>query len=362
MANQRRKVNRSSIEMSPKTFIGFTLVTVLVVIAAGFSIANRYSVHKVGSEDKPVFPGFAEKVSLVEEIVVQDSKKILTIKRDGKVWVMADRQNYLASGEVVRALMLGLSELRLREAKTRKPDFYPRLQVEDLKVEKAKSILLTVNGKKGELARLIIGKINNDVAGSSNVGRYIRRPEEKQSWLASGRLDVPMAVNKWVDPEFLNITSSRVENVTVNHPDGSKVIASRVGEKKFKIMNMPDNMVVEYQSDIDNMGDGLDKLELEDVMAAGKIKFSRDNTINTSIQTKDGLIINVKMVDINNGSFWASFKAIAESTANDNVKKEVASINARVANWVYELPAHKYRYMSRKHSDVLKNPKSKKKK
>ena len=26
------------------------------------------------------------------------------------------------------------------------------------------------NGKKGELARLIIGKINNDVAGSSNVG------------------------------------------------------------------------------------------------------------------------------------------------------------------------------------------------
>ena len=79
--------------MSPKTFIGFTLVTVLVVIAAGFSIANRYSVHKVGSEDKPVFPGFAEKVSLVEEIVVQDSKKILTIKRDGKVWVMADRQN-----------------------------------------------------------------------------------------------------------------------------------------------------------------------------------------------------------------------------------------------------------------------------
>ena len=83
--------------------------------------------------------------------------------------------------------MLGLSELRLREAKTRKPDFYPRLQVEDLKVEKAKAILLTVNGKKGELARVIIGKINNDVAGSSNVGRYIRRPEEKHSWLASGR-------------------------------------------------------------------------------------------------------------------------------------------------------------------------------
>ena len=80
------------------------------------------------------------------------------------------------------------------------------------------------------------------------------------------------------------------------------------------------------------------------------------------LKTKDGLIINVKMVDINNGSFWASFKAIAGSMANDSVKKEVDSINARVANWVYELPAHKYRYMSRKHSDVLKDPKIKKKK
>ena len=348
--------------MSPKTFIGFTIITILIVVAAGFSVVTRYSVHKVGFEDKPVLPSFAEKVNEVEEIIVKDSKKVLTIKRDGNSWVMADRQNYLASSEVISDLMLGLSELRLREGKTRKPERYGRLQVEDPKGNKAKSILLTVNGKNGELAQLIVGKINNEVAGSSNVGRYIRRPGEVQSWLASGRLDIPLEVNKWVKPEFLDIASSRIENVTVNHPDGSKMIVGRVGKKKFEIKNMPNNMVVEYQSDIDNMGDGLDKLELEDVKAVGNINFSKDKTINTRISTNDGMVINVKMVDINNGNFWAVFEAVAGPTASALIKKEAASINSRVANWVYELPAHKYRYMSRRHSDVLKDPKSKKKK
>jgi hypothetical protein len=119
--------------MSPKSFVAFTICTVLVVIAAGFSVATRYSVHKVGFEDKAVFPGFADKVTAIDEIIIQDAKKILTVKRDGKNWVMVDRQNYIASDDVVSDLMLGLSELRLREAKTRKAERYGRLQVEDLR-------------------------------------------------------------------------------------------------------------------------------------------------------------------------------------------------------------------------------------
>ena len=106
--------------MSPKTLIGFTIVTIIVVVAASFSVATRYSVHKIGFEDKPVLPGFAGKVAGVEAIIVQDVKQKLTVKRDGDNWVMADRQNYKASNEVVSDLMLGLSELRLREAKTKR--------------------------------------------------------------------------------------------------------------------------------------------------------------------------------------------------------------------------------------------------
>ena len=342
--------------MNPKTFIGFTVITAIVVAAASFSVASRYSVHKVGLEDKPVLPGFAEKASSVTEIIVQDAKTKLTVKRVGDKWVLADRQGYTASNEVLSDLLLGLSELRLREAKTKKPKLYERLQVEDLKGDKAKSILLTVKSKSGELAKLIIGKINADVAGPSNSGRYIRMPGDAQSWLASGRLDIPGAINKWVEPEFLDVASKRITNVVVSHPDGQKMIVSRVDKEKFKIDNMPAGWKIEYQSDIDNMGDGLDKLELEDVMARGQIKFPADKTIKTEIKTNDGLIMNVNMVDVDDGNFWAELTARTSDTASEAIKKEAAAINAKVSKWVYQLPAHKYRYMSRKHSDVLKDP------
>ncbi|MBT4590327.1 MAG: DUF4340 domain-containing protein [Rhodospirillaceae bacterium] len=348
--------------MNPKAFIGFTAVTAIVVVAAGFSITSRYSVHKVGLQDKPVLPGFADKASTVSEIIVQDAKKTITVKRQGDKWVMADRQNYVASNEVLSDMLLGLSELRLREAKTKKPNLYERLQVEDLKGKKAKSILLTVKSKSGELAKLILGKVNADVVGPSNVGRYIRKPGEAQSWLASGRLDVPGDINKWVKPEFLHVASKRVSNVKVRQADGSEMIVSRAGKEKFKIDNMPEKLVVEYQSDIDNMGDGLDKLELEDVKAAGQIKFPADKTLTTEIKTNDGLIVDVKMVDVDDGHFWAALSAKTADTASAAVKKEAAALNAKLSKWVYELPAHKYRYMSRKFSDVLKDPSKDKKK
>jgi hypothetical protein len=348
--------------MSPKSFIGFTAVTILVVVAAGFSLSSRYSVHKVGFKDQPVLPGFANKVASVSEVIVQDSKQTITVKRKGNKWLMADRQDYLASSAVLSDLMLGLSEIRLREAKTNKPELYRRLQVEDLKSnKKSTSILLTVNSKDGILATLIVGKVNADVAGSSNVGRYIRVPGDSQSWLASGRLEIPGAINKWVEPEFLHVASERIEKITVSQANGSIMVVNRVNKKKLKIENMPRNMVVEYQSDIDNMAEGLDKLELVDVMAAGKIVFAADKATNTEIETKDGMVVSVKMIDVDDGHFWASFKAKHTSKASEVVMKEVSRINNTVTKWVYELPAHKYRYMSRKFSDVLKDPKVKKK-
>jgi len=349
--------------MNPKTFIGFTAITAIVVVGASFSVASRYSVHKVGIEDKLLLPGFADQAKGVTEIVVQDAKQTLTVKHDGDKWVMADRQNYVASNSVMSELLLGLSELRLREAKTKKPKLYARLQVEDLKGDKAKSILLTVRGKSGDLAKLIVGKVNADVAGPSNTGRYIRKPGDEQSWLVSGRLDIPGKISKWVKPEFLNVAGKRIQHVAVSHPDGQQMIVSRTGKEKFKIDNMPADRVVEYQSDIDNMGDGLDKLELEDVMAKGEKKFTADNTIKTEIKTNDGLIMDVKMAEFNKGEeFWAELTARTSENASEAVKKEAAAINAVVSKWVYQLPAHKYRYMSRKHSDVLKDPKKDRKK
>ena len=102
---------------------------------------------------------------------------------------------------------------------------------------------------------------------------------------------------------------------------------------------------------VDNMGDGLDKLELEDVRAAGKIGF-KDKTIKTTIRTFDGLLVTVESFEDKN-KFWGRFNAAAALGAAASVKKEAARINEITKKWVYELPAHKFRYLSRRQDDVL---------
>ena len=73
--------------------------------------------------------------------------------------------------------------------------------------------------------------------------------------------------------------------------------------------------------------------------------------------------MDVKLVELNDGNeFWAELSARTSAEASEAVKQEAAAINAKLGQWTYQLPAHKYRYMSRKHSDVLKDPKKDKKK
>ena len=346
--------------MKSRSLFIFSLVTIVIVIAASVSISSRYGGTTQGLANKAVFEGFSKKFEDVEIISVQDRDKTLTVRRSDDTWVMVDRSNYRASPEAVRNVLLGLAELRLKEPKTERKKLYSRLQVEDLSEKEAKSQLLMVKGKNGDtLAALIVGRETSEIAGASDVGRYIRKPDETISWLAEGRLQLPDGVNKWVMPQFMHVDSKRVDTVMVVHPSGQVMQVKRENPKstKFIIENFPTGREIEYQSDLDNMAEGLDKLELQDVRKAEDIKFPKEKTIKTKYRMFDGLIVNIETFEDSSGKFWGRLTSVSDGTAKSEVKNEVREINSSVSKWVYELPAHKFRYMSRKLEDVLKQPK-----
>ena len=62
--------------------------------------------------------------------------------------------------------LLGLADLAFVEPKTKKPDLYPRLELEDADKKGAKSTLVTVSDDKGSLlGEIIAGKRSVDAAG-----------------------------------------------------------------------------------------------------------------------------------------------------------------------------------------------------
>lgn len=352
--------------MNPKFLVSFAAVTVVIIIAATLSLTNRFGDVGTGIGTDPVFPGLAEKVNDVHEIVVRTNAETLTIKRGEKNWVIAERDNYPVAEENVQKVLIALTEARLAEAKTRKKDRFKRIQVEDPKDKGALSRVVELKGKDGnQIAALVVGRVNQDFGGIEGVGTYIRKPAEEQSWIASGRIVIPDAVKSWVKAEFLNVEAKRLEHALITQPDGGLMEVKKPDPKgaKYQIVNLSPTAKVKYANDVDNIGDGLEGLELEDVRATDKVTFAADKTTKTVYSTSDGLIMNVELFDGGGDEFWARFKASAapDAKATDKMDpaKEADKINAAVKDWVYQVPAFKYRYMTRKLDDVLEKTEAK---
>ncbi len=353
--------------MSPKAFLGFSIVTIVVIIAAAFSIVSRYEVDTNGSSQARLLPGLTDRVNDVTEIVYQDNEQMLTVRRDGESWGIVERANYTVDPEVVRTLLVSLSEMRQGEPKTRVKDRYARIQVQDVDAADAQSMLLTVRADESVVGEIIVGRESREVAGAAGIGRYVRKPGEDRAWLASGRLDVPSSVKAWVKPEFMHVASERIATARIVHPDGHVMSIKRAAPKssKFLITDLPKDATIKYQSDIDNIADGLDHLELEDVARPGEREFPADKTIKTEYRTSDGLIINAESYETEKVTFWGKFSAraaddIEDAETAEKIKKEAEAINAKVSDWVYQLPSYKYRYMTRRVDEVLEKPEDKK--
>ena len=350
--------------MTPKAFLAFTAVTAAVIVVSSFIVVERYATATFVKEKEPIFPAMHDKVNEVTSLLYEDKQVRIAVSRqpDGQ-FVLSERHNYPVSNEIVRELVVGLAELKVLEPKTKLEKLYPRIQVDDLEKEKSLAKHLQVKGKNGEmLIDALIGRRNFDTTGLTDEGRYVRRVGEAQSWLVAGRFDIPDQIKKWVGKEFMNVDAKRIETSTTTHPDGTKLIVEREDRSgtRFKVLNVPKGREVEYQIDVDNISDGVDRIEFEDVGKPGEngIDFPKDKTISTTYHTYDGLIVvaDVYAKDESKSEFWARFKASVSDKAEnkEEIQKEADKINAEVTNWVYRIPAFKFRYMTRRLDEVLK--------
>ena len=174
--------------MSLKTNLIFWLLTLLVLVGAIISIFERSVVTEEVALQR-VFKGLDKKLQDVHKLSIENREKAINLGRKNQEWVLTDRSNFVASEGAVKALLLAISELKLKEAKTSREKLLPRLHLEDVTKKGSKSILLTLRDQKNNLiAELILGKEAQQMPGVTGIGRYVRKPGEKTAWLAEGNV------------------------------------------------------------------------------------------------------------------------------------------------------------------------------
>jgi hypothetical protein len=352
--------------MKPGLLIALGVVALATVGGAAYIVTKQNAATQEAQLGQRLYPELAARAGDIQAIVIARKEGSFRIVRDGDRWLVPDKSKYPASPEAVRKLLVGLSELRAMEAKTRQDSIYPELEVENIDAPNAKSVQVSLQDGSGQnVLAVLIGKNRFGRGGTAGDGVYIRKVGDAQAWLAQGRVSVDREVSAWLDRRIADVARDRVQAVTVkNDKQVLTVQRAKADDKDFGIKNIPADRKAKSSYDTNAVGGAFETLDLDDVRPAAEVNFSASSPTTEAV-TFDGLRLSASFAEKDGGT-WVRFAAKAEPPAEpvktegdsklksaDDVKKEAEAINAKVGGWAYKLPAYKVESMRRKMDDLL---------
>ena len=336
----------------------FAIITLLFVIAAWFSVNQRSPETAVAKA--PLYPELAGKIQDVTKVEIKSGEHSTVLAAKGSQWVLENRGGYPAFFSRIKPLVIAISKLEIREAKTANPDLYSRLQVEEVSEEKAKSKLITLSDAEGKtLASLLIGKERVNRTDGSTNSLYVRKVGEEQSYLVKGAMMLSADPADWLENSLIDLSSDRLKSITIQHGGDETVHAIREEKisENYQLQNIPEGFKIKSQATMNSLASAVGELHFDDVNNAAGFKWPAE-TLVTEYETFDGLVASIKSAKIEDKT-WAefSFKFIGKEESvkpvedgksqMPSVKQQSEMLNSKTKGWVYALPNHKANMLTR---------------
>lgn len=334
--------------MKTRTLI-ILVVLGIFAVAGGwyFGTAQQPSEQESYNGGKLMFPDLAPKLENAARIeIVHQGKTTAIVKHDG-TWGLADRNGYAVQPTKLRSMLTALTELRLVEPRTKDPTEFGRLGLEDPNGKTAESNLLRVLDAAGKpIVALIVGHRRVRTQGNVPEQVFVRLPDDNQTWLAEGSLQVDADPQLWLDRDIMNIDHMRIATVAVTVGNDTLDFA-RDGEKLALKSPTDHPPLDEYK--LDDVDRGLELLTFEDVQAD---KDPVGDKIGQAVYTtSDGLAVTATLFK-GSKDVWARFAA----TGKDKTKDEADKLNAKLAGWTFELGAWKQKALVPTLDDLKATP------
>lgn len=354
------------------------LLVAVVVLGAAAVIGNREPAPTGSRQGAAFVPELAAALNDIERVTLttSDAAPAVTLERRADEWTVAEKDGYRADIGKLRAALRALADARVLEPKTANPELHARLGVEDVTGESAAGVAISFSAGARVLPTVILG--NTEGADY----RYARRADEPQSFLIDQDPDLPRNASQWVDAEILDVRGTRVQQVTITHPDETVVIAKSTPDAaNFDVADVPEGRELLYAGVANVVGNALRELKLEDVARADPAAEPAAGAVAVEFRTFDGLVVTARGTEEGDDA-WLTFSAsfdpeqaarfadapaadapaadapsASEQSADDaDPAAEAAAINARTAGWRYKIASYQYDQLTRRMSDLLKPP------
>jgi hypothetical protein len=381
--------------MKAKTLGILAGITIIIIGLAVF--LNQDTTKPLSKGRGLVFPELMAKINDVTELTIESTGETVTLVRQENSWGVKEKNHYPAALEKVKGSLVGMAELRFREPKTTNPDLYEKLGLQDQTQEGSRATLVTIRANQNqEAAKLLIGDQRPAKENPSLSEIYVRKPDDPQTWLVTGKLPLERTVIEWLDQDILNLEGTRVSRVRVMHPGGESLTVQKTSPDAldFQIADIPKGYKVQSQFNVNNVVNALSQLTLDDVKEEEATESEGQPGVKAVLETFDGLKVTVQTLmegetvygkisaefdpslvykveqpegqaeseDQSQGKKAEAPKSGPEKTSDpptpkvpsaEEVKEEVTGMNNKLGGWVFELPKFKVDNFSKKKEELI---------
>lgn len=320
------------------------VLTLVVVSGALFVYQQNEPVQRVDKEK--LFPALNTVINDINDVEVVGHDQTIHLIKENDNWVMSSHDNHPALFDVVKALLISVSDLIVLAQKTDNPELYSRLDVEGPEQGKS-SILVKLKSATGEQFSLIVGKkkINEKALPSL----YVRVPTDAHALHVEGNINVEANANFWFDNNLADIPAEAIRDVSISHPgeDLISLTRSAEGDNHLELETLPEGRKATTHVVLNRLGRMMEELRATDVR-----QYSGDENqmIETRLTSFDGLQITIRLMQIDNRPY-ANFRyAIVDAERDEETDKAIVELvpvlNEKHANWFFQIPDYKYKDMT----------------
>ncbi|MBO4520472.1 MAG: DUF4340 domain-containing protein [Alphaproteobacteria bacterium] len=329
--------------MSPRSFYKLLTVSVLVFITAVavWILTPEYSAGTFFGE--LLMPGLIDKINDVEVVSIEHEGETKTFLRDHDgSWSFMEENGYPADKDRIRKVLIGMSRLEKIEQKTALPEFYPDIQVEDNTAENAKSYLVTLLNAEGEkITSLLVGKNISGITWNGQ-GYFTRFPNDAQSWLVRGNMDVTGSRHSWVQSKILPLIKGRISTLVLTDASKKRQIIYRRSEPAapLVIVYLSDTYFVTSPESVTAAEQALTSFTFKHALKRPDDLAKKEPFRSSLIKTGDGMNIFLFIFLIDSKPY-AAVSFSAEKEAPESVIQEAADLEALHSKWLYLMEPEK---------------------
>jgi hypothetical protein len=372
-------------------------VVTLVVLVAAWKISEDKAPQTEVTRSE-FLPALLDRINDVVAVELRSAAHTTRLVRDGEAWHIAGKDDFPADAARVRRTLLQLAALRGVEAKTRSPERYGRIGVDDIDQDGAEGTRVEVDAGGDEpLVSLIVGHAR----GEGGAQHYVRRTAEAQSWLVEGALEVPADPIPWLEAGIVDVDTQRVRSVRIEVPERTPVVVTKSAPEDnfFTLQDVPEGYTAKSKATVSSVGAVLLDLRLNDVAAASRVSGQAPARV-TTVRTFDGLVATLTDY-VQDDLTWTAFDftydaegavaarpdtaadaipaaplgeadgasdaaadeaaagdAAVAPTPTETVADEVNRLSVRTKGWIYALPDYKRRMIERDFDSLVEEKKA----